>query len=160
MANQAISTKRLMIDKTNSAIVVITAVAAFVVVFSLIASKTLISQAAYQNRIISAKKVAVSQLKANKLASDHLVASYAAFVGTPQNMLGGSPNGTGAQDGDNAKLILDSLPSKYDFPALVSSLEKLLTSQNLQVQSITGTDDEIAQSSNQSSSKPVPIAMP
>lgn len=160
MAKGLPSSKRVLIDKTNSSIVAITAVAAFVVVFALIASKTLVSQMAYQNKIISAKKTAVKQLKSDVQATDSLVASYKAFVGTPQNVLGGNPSGTGGQDGDNAKIVLDALPSKYDFPALATSLEKLLTSQNVQIQSITGTDDEVAQSGGQSSASPQPIAMP
>ena len=154
------STKKLLVDKTNSMIVVITAIAAFIVVFSLIATKTLITQAAYQNRVISAKKIAVNQLKTDIQASDNLVVSYKAFVGTPQNIISGASIGSGAQDGDNAKVVLDALPSKYDFPALATSIEKLLTNQSLQVQSITGTDEEVAQSSNQSSTNPSPIAMP
>lgn len=160
MAKRPLNTKRLLIDKTNSTIVAMTAIAAFIVVFTLIASKTLVGQAAYQNRVISAKKTALSQLKSNVQATDSLVAAYKAFVNTPQNVLGGNPSGTGGQDGDNAKIVLDALPSKYDFPALATSLEKLLTSQNVQIQSITGTDDEVAQSGDQSSANPKPIAMP
>lgn len=160
MAKRQLNTKRLLIDKTNSTIVAMTAIAAFIVVFTLIASKTLVGQAAYQNRVISAKKTALSQLKSNLQATDSLVAAYKAFVNTPQNVLGGNPTGTGGQDGDNAKIVLDALPSKYDFPALATSLEKLLTSQNVQIQSITGTDDEVAQSGDQSSANPKPIAMP
>jgi len=88
------------------------------------------------------------------------VNSYQAFVGTSQNVLGGNPTGTGNQDGDNARLVLDALPSKYDFPALATTLEKIITSQNLQIQSIGGTDDEVLQQGNQSSDTPQPSAMP
>ncbi|HSW75402.1 MAG TPA: hypothetical protein VLG16_06075 [Candidatus Saccharimonadales bacterium] len=140
--------------------VVTTAVAAFVVVFSLIACKTLVSQAGYQNRVISAKKKAVSQLKDDLNARDSLVVSYKAFNSTPTNMIGGSPTGTGAQDGDNATLTLDALPSSYDFPALATTLEKILSSQNLQIQSITGTDQALAQSTAAASGAPQAVAMP
>lgn len=160
MAKMQLSTKRALIDKTNSKIVVYTAVAAFMVVFTLVASKTLISQAMYQNRVISAKKTAVSQLKTDIQQTSSLVTAYKAFVDTPQNALGGNPSGSGPKDGDNAKVVLDALPSEYDFPALATSLEKLMTSQNVQIQSITGIDDEVAQSGAQSSSSPSPVAMP
>lgn len=159
MARVTSTTKRSLITKANSTMVVSTGVAAFLVVFCLVASKTLLSQANYQNRIIGAKKDAVTQLKANITARDSLVSSYKAFVGTSQNVLGGNPSGTGEQDGDNAKLVLDALPSKYDFPALASSLEKMINSQNLQILSITGTDDEAAQSTDATGS-PQPVAMP
>lgn len=159
MARVATSTKRSLISKANSTIVIATTIAAFVVVFALIATKALVSQAAYQNRVISAKKTAVSQLKDNLEARDSLVASYKAFTDTTQNILGGDPKGSGPQDGDNAKLVLDALPSKYDFPALATTLEKVLTSQNLQIISIAGTDQELQQ--NQAASgAPQAVAMP
>lgn len=160
MPKAHISTKRILIDKSQTTMVVATGIAAFVLVFSLVAAKSLIGQMTYQNRVISAKKAAVSQLKDNISATTTLVNSYKAFVNTSQNVLGGNPAGTGAQDGDNAKVVLDALPSKYDFPALATSLEKLITSQNLQIQSITGTDDEVAQSANSGSATPAAVAMP
>lgn len=159
MANTSI-TKRSLISKANSTMVVTTAVAAFVVVFSLIACKTLVSQAGYQNRVISAKKKAVTQLKDDLNARDSLVVSYKAFNSTSTNMIGGSPTGTGAQDGDNATLTLDALPSSYDFPALATTLEKILSSQNLQIQSITGTDQALTQNTAAPSGAPQAVAMP
>lgn len=162
MANLAApSAKRLLIDKANARIVIYVSVAAFIVVFSLVATKTLISQAAYQNRVIDAKRKTVSQLKADISATDQLKSSYNAFVDTPQNVIGGNSDGTGSQDGNNAKIVLDALPSSYDFPGLVSSLDNLLTSQNgVQIDSISGTDAETTEGSNQSSSSPQPVAMP
>ncbi len=160
MATTQSFTKRNLITKANKRMVVATAVAAFVVVFALFAAKSLLSQAAYQNRVISGKKKAVGQLKADLNARNSLVSSYQAFVGTPANIIGGNPQGTGAQDGDNAKIALDALPSRYDFPALATSLEKIITDQQLQIVGISGTDDEIAQSNNQSSSNPQPVPMP
>lgn len=160
MAKLALSTKRALIDKANTTVVVVTSVAAFVFVFSLVATKTLISQAAYQNRVISAKKTAVNQLKSDISASNQLKSAYQAFTNTTQNVIGGNPGGNGPQDGDNAKIILDALPSSYDFPALTTSLEKLLTNANVQIGSITGTDDQVAQSGNTSSATPQPVEMP
>lgn len=160
MAKVHVSSKRIMIDKTNARIVGITAVAAFIVVFTLVAAKTLISQASYQNKVINKNKAALQQLKDDIQATNHLVTSYQAFVSTPQNALGGSPTGTGGKDGDNATIVLDALPSEYDFPALATSLEKLVLGQKVQIASITGTDDEVAQSSTQATSKPQPVPMP
>jgi hypothetical protein len=153
------NTKRSLIGKANSTIVLSTAIAAFLVIFCLVAAKTLLSQANYQNRVIGAKKDAVKQLKDNLSARDSLVGSYKAFVDTPQNVLGGDPDGTGPQDGDNAKLVLDALPSKYDFPALATSLEKIITSQNLQILAITGTDQEVEEQSKDEAT-PQAVAMP
>jgi hypothetical protein len=160
MAKTASFTKRTLITKANSTMVIATGIAAFVVVFSAVACKTLISQASYQNRVTAVKKKALATLESDLAARDSLVASYKTFVSTPQNILGGNPKGTGDQDGDNAKIILDALPSKYDFPAMATSLEKLISSQGLVIMGISGTDEEITQSVNQATGDPQPIAMP
>jgi hypothetical protein len=156
----AINSKRVLIDKSNSTIVAVTAVAAFVIIFCLVASKALISQELYQGRVISKKKVALSQLKSDITDSNSLLSSYKAFISPPTNLLGGNPTGTGAQDGNNAKLVLDALPSQYDFPALATSLGTLITGQGLKINSITGTDDEVAQQSTLASGDPQPVPMP
>src|SRR5262249_2545752 len=56
--------------------------------------------------------------------------------------------------------VLDALPSSYDFPGLTTSLETLLAQQNVKIDSINGTDDEVAQSVNQSSVNPQPVPIP
>lgn len=155
-----ISAKRIMIDKANARIVAYVSVAAFILVFSLVATKMLVGQAMYQNRVISKKRAAVNQLKADIAATDQLKTSYKGFTDTAQNVLGGNPDGTGKQDGDNAKIVLDALPSSYDFPGLTTSLETLLGGQGVKIDSIAGTDDEVAQSANQSSVAPQPVAIP
>lgn len=137
-----------------------TAVGAFIVVFSIVASKTLFSQMVYQNHVIDQKKKALTTLKNDINAVDTLKDSYKTFVNTPQNVLNGNPIGTGDQDGDNAKIVLDALPSNYDFPALLTSIEKLVTTQGLQIQGITGTDDQATQGAESSSNTPQPVAMP
>lgn len=160
MAKTASFTKRSLITKANSRIVWATGIAAFVVIFSAVACKTLVSQASYQNRVISEKKKALATLQSDLNARDSLVSSYRAFIGTPQNVLSGNPDGNGPQDGDNAKIILDALPSRYDFPALATSLEKLIVGQGLNIVAISGTDDEIAQSANLTSASPAPVPIP
>jgi len=160
MAGPHVSLKRIDVDKANSRIVAVTATSAFIVVFSVIASISLFSQLVYQNRIISVKKKAVAQLKENIQNTDDLVTQYKAFVATPQNVLGGNPLGTGPNDGSNAKIVLDALPSKYDFPALASSLEKMMNDKGVAIKSLNGTDDAIAQNSSQGSSNPQPVPVP
>jgi Tfp pilus assembly protein PilO len=155
-----ISIKRLQIDKSQSTMLITAAIAAFVLSFALVGGKALVSQIAYQNKVISAKKEAVKQLRSNVQATASLESSYKAFVSTSQNVLGGNPQGSGQQDGDNAKIILDALPSKYDFPALTSSLEKIMAGQNLTIESISGSDDEVNQAGNASSPSPEAVAMP
>ena len=153
------SLKRVLIEKSNTTIVVVTSVAAFIVMFSLVAVWSLFGQFTYQQRVIGANQTALNQLKTDIQSTQSLEAAYSAFTSTPTNAIGGDPNGKGPQDGTNAKIILDALPSKYDYPALVTSLENILTSQSVQIQSITGTD-AATQITSQSSSTPTPQPMP
>lgn len=151
--------KRIGVDKTNARIVGVTAGATFLVIFFLVASFSLFSTLTYQNRIISAKKVAVLQLKQNLTARDSLVKSYDSFATAGTNIINGSSSGAGVQDGANPKIVLDALPSKYDFPALAASLEKVASDQQVSIVSITGTDDEVAQS-GQATNSPTPVEIP
>ena len=155
-----ISQKQLQIDKTSKRMIIVTSVATFVVIFCAVASQMMLGQMMYQNRIVSAKKVALKQLESNKKAVENLNESYTTFVSSPQNVIGGISSGGGPQDGDNAKIVLDALPSKYDFPALATSLEKLLKSQNVEIVSITGTDDEVAQGAVTANGQPKVVAIP
>lgn len=140
--------------------VLATSLAAFILIFGLVAGKSLVGQMAYQNRVMSAKKAALKQLQSDLKARDTLAQSYGNFVDQNPNILGGDPAGTADKDGDNAKLVLDALPSKYDFPALTTSLEKIITGQNLRILGISGTDDEANQAENQTSPNPQPVPMP
>ena len=162
MAKKAfISTKRLQIDKANATMVGIVATAAFISVFSLVACKALLSQRSYQSRVIAEKTKALNQLKENNTEAEKLVDSYQQFVSEPINIIKGNSSGSGDRDGDSAKIVLDALPSKYDFPALATSIEKLLTSPELPrpvaIETITGVDDEINQSQQAGGTVPVEI---
>lgn len=155
-----ISTKRLAIDKANAQIVAIVGVASFVTVFCLVASQAVWSQNQYQARVTKAASKAHTQLIGNAQAYNNLQKSYEAFDNSPTNIIGGSSSGSGQNDGDNASIILDALPSSYDFPALTSSIEKILTNGNFTVSTIGGTDDQVAQQSNALSTNPQPVSMP
>ena len=150
----------MQVDKAQATMVVTVAVATFVAIFSLVSAKVLLKQRSYQARVISQQAAAETQLEKDIQSSKDLITSYKAFVGTSDNVLHGNPTGSGPQDGDNAKIILDALPSKYDFPALATSIEKILTARNLDINGITGTDDEVVQSGNNGSGDPQPVDMP
>ncbi len=154
------STKRVQIDRAKAVMVGTIAGAVFIVVFSLVASKALLSQRSYQSRVIKEQEKAVKQLRDNIKNVDQLATSYKQFVNQPTNVLGGNTAGQGDRDGDNAKIILDALPSKYDFPAVATSLEKILIDRKFKITNIIGTDDEVAQFSAQSTSTPEPVEIP
>ena len=157
---QLVIAKRTLIDKANTTVVIVVSVATFLLVFSIIATKSFIQQAQYQNKVIQKKRVAVITLKEDIESTKKLQASYVAFTTTSKNAIGGISTGSGKQDGNNAKIILDALPSTYDFPELTTSLESILSDQNVRFNSINGTDDEVTQSANLVSSNPEAIAIP
>ncbi len=144
MAQQ--SAKHVLVDKAQRTMLISISIATIVVVFCLVAFKSLWSEAGYQNKIIKMKKEASVQYKENIDAVDKLVSQYNVFNNEDTNILGGSRTGAGELDGANGRIVLDALPSKYDFPALTSSLEKILLTRKATIESITGFDDESAQS--------------
>lgn len=160
MAKLEASTKRLAISKANAQMVAVIAVASFVTVFCLIAAKSVWSQTRYQARVTSASQKAKQQLTDNINAFGNLVKSYDKFDSASTNIIGGSATGTGNNSGSNAQIILDALPDKYDFPALTSSLEKILTAGGFSITDISGTDDQLNQQNNTSSANPQPVQIP
>ncbi len=160
MAKPHFSAKQLAINKANTTLVVAVSLTAFIVVFSIVASKALLGQRSYQAKVLSKKKLALKQLNENITAAEQLKIPYQEFANQPQNILGGNAQGNGPKDGENPRIVLDALPSKYDFPALATSLEKLLTDNSFTPTQISGTDDEVAQSANSSSSAPQPVVIP
>lgn len=155
------SGKRMQIDRAKAITVGSVGTAVFLVIFSFIGSKALLSQRGYQSRVTKEQEKAVKQLRENIKATEQLDSSYKTFVGQSTNVLGGNSSGQGDKDGNNAKIILNALPSKYDFPALATSLEKILIDRSFKIESISGTDDEVAQSaSTLPNGNQVPVEIP
>jgi Tfp pilus assembly protein PilO len=152
--------KKAQILQANNVAVIWACVAAFVLAFTAISAYKLIGQIAYQNKVLGAKKTALDQLDANLAARDDLVDAYQVFNSGAQNAIGGNPAGTGERDGDNAKIMLDALPSVYDFPQLATSIETLAVSQGVVITSMTGVDDQVTQSQQTGSAQPQAVAMP
>lgn len=153
-------TKRLAISKANTQMVAAIAGASFVAVFCLVASKAVWSQYQYQAKVVTVKEKARDQLQSNLVAFDDLVKSYDKFDDKKTNVIGGSRDGTGDKDGSNSRIVLDALPSAYDFPALTSSLEKVLNNGSFSITNITGTDDQLNQQENSSSTAPQAVPIP
>ena len=152
------SFKRLALTKANSQIVGVAAAAAFITVLCLGAANYFWGIRSYQAKIIAADTVADQHLKSDVSAKNRLVQAYSQFVGQSPNVLG-KANTTGKYTYNNATVILDALPSQYDFPALTSSIQALLQNNNFDVTSIGGTDQS-ATVSNAASSNPQPVAIP
>jgi hypothetical protein len=155
------SVKHEIIDRTNSKMLVAVGIATFLFVFSVFACRALISQSLYHGRVIREKELALRLLKDNEKTVAELKQSFDEFQSQEKNILGGNPTGSGELDGSNAKLVLDALPSKYDFPALSSSIEKILRDGGFEIGSIGGIEDSaLAESSNTASGTVAPVEMP
>ena len=155
-----ILTKRVAISKANAQMVAIVGVAAFIVIFCLVAANTIFSQTNYQNRVLGAMNKTKKQLINNIQTYNQLSSAYNKFDKADPNIIGGSASGGGTNGGNNAQIILDALPPTYDFPALTASLEKMLGTGSFKVGSISGTDDEVNQQSNIASPRPQAVSLP
>jgi hypothetical protein len=144
------SIKHLQIDKANARIVIAASITTAVVIFSLVAVQALYKQMAYQNKVIGLRNKANQQLEKNINSTKTLVESYKTFDGSNESVIGTADK--------NSKIVLDALPSKYDFPALATSLDGLIKGSGAKVDSITGTDNEA--SAEQDSANPQPVEIP
>lgn len=149
-----VSFKHMQVNKTNSTVLILVGLAAFVIVLTGFLANALLTQRSYQSRVIDQKEIARDQMNENIENASKLQSSYQSFISTPVNIIGGSTQGSGNRDGDNARIALDSLPSSYDFPALITSVEKLAEELNLTITAISGQDQE-ATSKDISSVSPV-----
>ena len=155
MAAKSYSLKQLKIDKANSVIVGVTSAAVFILIFSLISCKSLLSQRSYNSRLGTAQQA--SLIQGHVLAENVLFSHYQTFISPSQNIINGSSSGSGVNDGNNAQIILDALPSQYDFPALVTSMQALLNRESVKLDSIGGSDNELQYQTN---TAPASVAIP
>ncbi len=151
-------------DDSGTRLVVIVSVAAVISVFCLLSAKALLSQASYHRRVLSARRQAIDQLKSDIEAANTLSQQYKVFqTGNPDNIIGGkNSTDTNLQppDGDNARIVLDALPATYDFPALISSVAKILNTNHLSGQSISGSDQSKSLSNNPTNHpEPLPLQL-
>ena len=148
--NFNLSSKRLQIDKSNTKVLIYISLAVVALVFALVASFSLWKQIQYQNKVLSLRNKAADQLEKNKKATAQLQAQYVAFDTASESIIGNSDA--------NSKVVLNALPSKYDFPALATSLENLVGKSSVALVSITGTDDQL--NAKQTSIEPQPVDIP
>lgn len=158
-----ISTLSIKFDKSNSNLYLIIIVSVVVTIFSLTSTKALLDQASYQRRVINARQATVKQLRANLQDAKSLVEQYAIFNSGTANAIGGKnssdPNVV-PPDGDNARIILNALPSNYDFPALISSMAKILADDQIGTPSVGGNDQSVQiDSSPQADTSPIAIPL-
>lgn len=118
-------TKREKINRANSTVFVAVAVAAVVVMASLIAMKFLWTQLSYNSRVISAKVVARDQIADNNDSVDSLSKEFIDLESSAST---------------NSKVILHALPPSYDYPGLATYIESLAQTSGVTFPGSVGQD--------------------
>ena len=152
---------KVKVDKAESRKLVLLSAMVAVAIFCLVGSKQLLSQANYQRRVINAKQAAAKQLNTNVDNANDLVQRYEVFNSLNPNIIGGkntSDPGALPPDGDNGRIVLDALPSKYDFPALITSIYKIMSLDGITKSTIDAREDPTI--SQPASDHPVPVTIP
>lgn len=150
------------LDKSKSRLLLFVGVATVVTIFSLVSAYALLDQANYHRKELNAKRAVIKQLEANIATSETLRTQYEIFNGVNPNFIGGKnssdPNAA-PPDGDNARLVLNALPSTYDFPALISSVSHILSGAGLANPGIAGSDQG-ATTPDAPIANPTPLEIP
>lgn len=157
-----LSLKQLNLDRGQTRLLVIITIATAVTIFCLLSAKALWNQAAYHRQVLGTKREAVKQLKANLDTVETLKTQYDSFNTANPNAIGGknvSDANAGPPDGDNGRIVLDALPSKYDFPALISSVTKIMSYSRITNPGIAGSDQS-ATINSQPTANPQPVEIP
>lgn len=157
-----INMQPLNLDKAETKMILTVTVGAVVSVFCLVSAKALWSQAAYQRHVVNAKHETVNQLKSNLENIETLKTQYETFNKANPNIIGGknvTDQNAVPPDGDNSRIVLNALPSKYDFPALISSVTYVLNANRITNPGIAGSD--LADSvDNAAQANPQPVEIP
>src|SRR3954467_2257878 len=125
--NAKLNTKALQISATQSRIIGVVVLATIITVFSLVSTKALVNKGLYQRRVINARHNSADKLDDAIKNANTLVTQYKnVFAGNDaQNVLGGkntSYDSAVPPYGNNARILLDPLPTTYDFPSLLTSM--------------------------------------
>ena len=134
-------TKRQLIEKTNTTVIISLAVTAFIVAFAVVFMNFLWDLSSHNRRVISGKSEASKVLKQNV-----------------ENISAIQTNFTVFEAGDvKSEDVLDALPSKYDFPALATSIESLAGTSGVSLKSFNGDDQEVSAIQSQTEPQPIEI---
>lgn len=159
------STKNVKLSKPRSNLYSVVTISVLVTIFSLTSTKALLDQASYQRRVINARQATVKQLESNLQSAQSLADQYGIFNSGTANVIGGKnsndPNVI-PPDGDNARIVLNALPSNYDFPALISSVSKILNDDQINTPAIGGIDKSAeiaAEGQDGNGPQPVPLTV-
>lgn len=136
-------TRREQVKKAGSTMFIVIAIAAVIVMFSLISIRFLWDKKNYNGRVIAAKTKARDDITSNLNNLKNLSGQFADLDGSATT---------------NSATILHALPPVYDYAALASSIDYLASSSG--VQSNTSIGEDISASAVQSATVSQPIEIP
>lgn len=139
---EAFSGKRSAIEQAKSVVLLWVIIASVLVSLSLVGINFLWDLRGYNSRVISAKREAEDTLRQNLAHAPQLQQNYQLLEDSKVN----------------SQIILDALPSRYDFPALATSVASLVTRSGLVIESFNGEDQ--GEAAVQQQADPAPIDMP
>lgn len=128
------STKHTQIRQASTQTFITVALASVLVSMALVMLNILWGTAQFNMRVHEKQEIARDALEANIAAVGPLTESFERLeIGSDL-----IPNQPG--DKNNSEVILDALPSRYDFPELAASLNNLAEVSTVQLKSFRGTD--------------------
>jgi len=139
-----ISTKRLQIERSKSVILGTVVASAIVISMAIVTTKFLWDLGRHYSAVNGQKEIARDTLRRNLDNAQQLKGKFAQF--------------DDAGDGITSQTVLDALPSKYDYPALVTSIDAIAKRSGVTVDSVTGED--LGDSALTSETNPQAVAMP
>lgn len=147
MKKPTITTKQHKIQQSSRMIFIAIMFASVVVAFSLVSLKFMYEQWRFNEALHAEKEAVRDQLKDNIENAQALKRSFTQLEAAAPLI--------SSQDKQNSSVILDALPSKYDYPALATSIEKLTKLSGVGMESFDGKDEELG--AVDSSTTPAPI---
>lgn len=136
-------TKRKAIENAGSRMFIAVIIASIIVSICFVLFKSLWDLRSFNSRVISERSSALMTLESNVEAVDKLELSAKAL-----------------DEGDeiNSQVVLDALPSKYDFPALFTSIAALAEEGKVDLKDFSGKDE--TQNAIESEIDPEPVQIP
>lgn len=132
--NTGTSQKHMQIKKSSAQSFIAVVVASVVVSMTLVLANIMYDTSKFNSKVQGALEDTKLQLVANIEAVDSLEKSFAALQ-NGDNLIAKQP-----EDKKNSEIILDSLPSVYDFPEIASSVNRLAEISEVELVAFQGTD--------------------
>lgn len=136
MSSIHIISKKAKIKQSSKTVFLTTMIAAAVVAFSLSFLNVLYGQWRFNERLHAEKEMVRDLLEDNIANAKELKQSFNALEAS-------APIIPGQDDRPNSTVILDALPSRYDYPALASSISELAARSSVELLNFNGDDDEV-----------------